>query len=349
MLKRLSSREQLTLLIAEFEPKIRDAFFAAIAEIRSAVTLRVLVERLERNDILGAVDALQIEPEAFARVEVAIAEAYNNGGLAAADGLLLRDPQGHRIAFRFGVRNPEAEAWLRSHSAALVSRIVADQREGIRIALAEGLALGNNPRTTALDVVGRINRVSGKREGGVIGLTSPQERFVAAARAELLSGDPVQLRHYLTRERRDRRFDAAVMRAIRDRKALPADTVARITGRYAARLLQLRGEQLGLNETFAALGASKHEAFRQAVAAGKLDPEFVVKTWRHFTAEHPRLQHVAMRGTAVRFDEPFVMPDGTQMMWPHDPAASAKHTVGCRCQVDYTVDYVGQFIRRTAA
>lgn len=349
MLKRLSSREQLTLLIAEFEPKIREAFFAAIAEIKSSITLRVLVERLERNDILGAVDALQIEPEAFARVEVAIAQAYNGGGMAMAESLLLRGPQGHRIAFRFGVRNPEAEAWLRTHSAALVTRIVEDQREGIRQSLAEGLAQGNNPRMTALDVVGRINRISGKREGGIIGLTLPQERFVAAARAELLSGDPAQLRHYLTRERRDKRFDAAVMRAVSSGKPVDGQTVVRMIGRYSDRLLALRGEMLARTETMFALGQSRDDSMRQAIRSGKVSADLVTKHWRSAGDSRVRHSHQVLNRQSVPFDGAFTSPSGAQLRFPGDPQAPISETSGCRCTVEYKVDYAGQLLRRLAA
>lgn len=349
MLKRLSQRERITLLIESWEPVVRRAFMDAIADIKSQITLRLLIERLERRDIVGAIAVLNIEREAFGPLESAIAQAYEGGGVAMAEDLSLRDPEGNRIVFRFGVRNPEAEAWLRTHSARLVSRIVDDQREAIRAALTEGLARGENPRRTALDVVGRQSRITGRRVGGIIGITSQQDRYVSAARAELESGDPEQMNHYLTRQRRDRRFDAAVKRAIAAGKPVGAETVVRATGRYSDRLLELRGRTLAQNETFAAIGSARNEGFRQAIAAGKVDARFVLKTWRHFTAEHPRMQHVAMRGKEVRFDEPFVMADGTRMAFPHDPAAPARHNLGCKCQVDYTIDYTAQFLARRAA
>ncbi|MER8471544.1 hypothetical protein [Mesorhizobium sp. M1405] len=86
----------------------------------------------------------------------------------------LRDPSGFQVVLRWDARNMAAETWLREHSAQLVTNIVADQQIAIRAAFSEGLARGTNPTRTALEVVGRINRVTGSREGGVIGLTTVQ-------------------------------------------------------------------------------------------------------------------------------------------------------------------------------
>lgn len=349
MIKRLSQHERLALLLAEFEPIILQAYFEAVAEIRSKITLRLLIERLERNDIGGTIDVLNIEREAFGPVESAIARAYEGGGISMAEELRLRDPEGNRIVFRFGVRNPEAEAWLLSHSAALVTRIVEDQRQGIRTALAEGLARGDNPRRAALDVVGRVNRVTGRREGGIIGLTAPQERFVASAREELLSGDPKALRNYLGRERRDRRFDALVRKAIAEGRALDRATVERMVGRYADRLLDLRGEMLSRTETMIALGKSRDDAMGQAIAAGKVDPAFVTKRWLSAGDDRVRHSHRTLNGDEVGFYASFQSPTGARLRFPGDPDVPISETSGCRCTVEYKVDYTAQLLARRRA
>lgn len=346
MLKRLSQHERLQLLLGEFEPILRAAFLEAIADIRSKVTLRLLIERLERRDIGGAIEVLHIEREAFGSLETAVARAYEGGGIAMAEDLRLRDPEGHRVVFRFGVRNPEAEAWLREHSAQLVTRIVDDQRVGIQSALADGLARGDNPRVTALDIVGRVNRVTGHREGGVIGITSVQERYLASARAELLSGDPEQLRHYLTRERRDKRFDAVVQRAIKAGKPVAAEDVTRVVGRYSERLLALRGEMLSRTETMMALGQSRNEAMRQAIASGKVAAGLVTKVWRSAGDNRVRHTHRALNGNSVGFSERFASPSGATLRFPGDPEAPISETSGCRCSVEFRIDYTAQLIRR---
>lgn len=346
MLKHLSQHERLALLLAECEPIIRQAFFEAVADIRSKITLRLLIERLERNDIGGAIDVLNIEREAFGPVESAIARAYEGGGISMAEELRLRDPQGNRVVFRFGVRNPEAEQWLREHSAQLVTRIVEDQREGIRSALAEGLAQGQNPRQTALDVVGRVNRVTGRRDGGVIGLTAQQERGGARARAELLSGEPDQFKAYLARERRDRRFDRVVTAAIREGKPIPTEMVNRMVGRYSDRLLQLRGEMIARTETMTALGKSRDDAMRQAIVSGKVSADLVTKHWRAAGDSRVRHTHRVLNGQSVAYGESFSSPSGARLRFPGDPEAPVSEISGCRCTLEYKVDYTGQMLRR---
>lgn len=137
--------------------------------------LRRVVECLERGDINGAIAAMHLDEAAFHPLDEAIRQAFNGGGVATVEQMpALRDPEGHRFVIRFDARNVEAENWLRYHSTTMVSNIIADQQEGIRTALTAGLERGDNSTRTALDVVGRVNRVTGLREGGVIGLTASQ-------------------------------------------------------------------------------------------------------------------------------------------------------------------------------
>lgn len=163
-------------------------------------------KRLERGDINGAIAAMHLDEAALRPLDEAIRQAFNGNGVATVEQMpALRDPEGHRFVIRVDARNVEAENWLRYHSTTLVSNIIADQQECIRTALQAGLERGDNPTRKALDVVGRLNRVTGRREGGLIGLTASQGNAVARARQELLSGQPDQLRSYLTRGRRDTR------------------------------------------------------------------------------------------------------------------------------------------------
>ncbi|PRD42119.1 head morphogenesis protein [Phyllobacterium phragmitis] len=345
-----SNRSIFDQLLDKYDRVLAEAFFQGVDAIKSAITLRIVVERLERGDVAGAVEAMHLEPEAFSALELAFTEAYNNGGISLVENLpQLKDPEGNRVVFRFGVRNFAGEAFLRDHSAQLVTRIIEDQRIAIRAALETGLSEGRNPRSTALDVIGRINRTSGRREGGIIGLTSPQERFVASARAELLSGDSALLRNYLTRQRRDKRFDRSILKAIAEEAPLPADMVNRIAGRYSDRLLELRGEMLARTETMAALGTARENAMRQQIDAGKVAEQDVQKIWRSAGDSRVRHTHRVLNGKSVGFDETFLSVSGARLRYPGDPKAPTSEIVGCRCHIEYRVDYFASVVRNYRA
>lgn len=349
MLRRLTEKERATQLVATWEPELRRAWLAAIDGIRNGVVLRVIVERLERGDVDGAVRVMRLDREAFSEFEIAIESAFNAGGTAAAEGMILAEPEGHRVQFRFGVRNPEAERFIREHSALLVTGITEDMRAGIRTALIEGMVRGENPRTSALSIVGRVSRVTGKREGGLMGITSSQMAAVERARAELLSGDPAQLRAYLQRGRRDKRFDKAVMRAISTETTLGRADVDRAVSRYSDRLLALRGALLARSEVMTALNGSKSEAMRQAIASGRVDVRDVTKVWRATHDGRTRFTHRVLHGQSVGFDDGFVSPSGAVLRYPGDPSAPASEHVGCRCVCEYKIDHTAALIRRRAA
>lgn len=108
-----TTRDIIEDLLATYDERLRTAFLTAVDDIRSAIVLRVVVERLERGDVAGAIEAMHLDVDAFARLELAIVEAYNAGGAATVENLpRVTDPQGNHVVLRFGIRNPEAEAWL---------------------------------------------------------------------------------------------------------------------------------------------------------------------------------------------------------------------------------------------
>ena len=335
MLKRLSQRDRFELLIANFEPLIRSAFMAAIEDIKSNVQMRRIVERLEKSDISGAMEALHIDPAAFRPLDRAIADAFEGGGIAAISGLpKFRDPDGNVLVIRFDVRHIGAERWLSGQSVGLIPSITGDMRNAVRNALVAGMEAGNNPRTTALDIVGRINRATGRREGGILGLTEIQSQYVRNARLELLSGDPASLQNYLTRARRDKRFDRTVLKAIQTGEKLPDDTIVRMLARYEDSLLRQRGDTIARTETLSALNAANHEAFRQGLESTGYTEQDVTRVWKTASDERVRHDHRLMGGVEVQgLITPFTLPDGSQMMYPGDTSlgAFAGQVIRCRC------------------
>ncbi|KKB09403.1 hypothetical protein [Devosia chinhatensis] len=351
MLRRLSQRQVLENLSNEWETTLAREWLEAIRSITSAVVLKDLIAELERGNLEAATRMLDISPERFARFEAGIVQAYHSGGVATVNGMpALRDPSGNRVTFSWGVRNLPAEAVMRQHAVGLVDGIVDEQLASVRNVMAEGLARGQNPRQTALDLVGKINRRTGFREGGLIGLTPSQAQTLDKIYAGLRAGAAQAMRDYLGYALRDKRFDGHVRRALEQGGSVPADAVDRIVTAYSNRALKYRADNLALTETNIALTQAKNDAFQQQIDAGKLEAGYVVKTWGRSISKENRADHLAMVGQTVPFNQLFTLPDGTQCTGPHDPNLPAHHLVGCKCPPpDVTIDFTAQALRRYQA
>lgn len=335
---------ELDRLIERFAPQIRDAFRAAIADIKDRAILAAMVEAIQRGDIEGAFRALGLSDAAMRPIVLMIERAFEQGGVTTAASFpnVLHAQGVGRVVFRFDVRNSRAERWLRDHSSELVTRIREETRVNVRNTLTEGMQAGRNPRSVALDIVGRMDKSTGRRVGGVVGLTEPMERYVAGMRRDLQQLDE----RYFTRERRDKRLDAIVRRSFRDGKALDDDMITKIVGKYSDRLLTLRGEGIGRTEALGALNRSAYEAHKQAIDAGVVKQSQVKKVWDATMDKRTRHSHQALdRETAkepVDIDAPFITERGAQLMFPGDQSLGAPggEVINCRCRVKYDVDWL---------
>ncbi len=329
-------------LAQRYGREVAAAFLAAVESIRAGAEIQRVAAAIEAGQIEEALNALNIDAAAYEDMLNAIRNAQTEGGKAAIEDFPKRQANGSALVVRFSGRNPAAEQWLRDHSSQLITRITEDQRAAARSSLRDSLEAGVNPRTAALRIVGTLNRATGKREGGILGLSGPQEGYVRNARAELASGDPTALRAYLGRKQRDKRFDRTIERAIREETAPPAATIRKAILAYESRLLKLRGDTIGRVEALSALQAAKHEAYRQAIESGQVAESAVRKVWRSAGDFRVRHTHRALNGDSVAFREPFVTPSGARMRYPLDTSlgAGAGEIVNCRCDVEYRIDFL---------
>ena len=327
----MPSRRAILKKLDALEPGIARAFREAVDSIRSKARLAELEAAIDAMDIERATRAAGITPAAWSRLTEEIRLAYRESGdFAASDAPA-------RLGFQFDMNNDRAADWLLNHSSTMVTLIVNDQREAIRGALEAGLRRGANPRTTALDIAGRLDRRTGRRAGGIIGLTAQQSRFVENARQQLSSGDPAQLRAYLSRELRDRRFDSRVKAAIA--AETPVKGIDQILARYSDRLLKHRGDTIARTESLAALNEASDESLRQARDEGLVTD--AARIWDATGDNRTRETHDAAEGQERGIDEPFSI-GGTLMMHPGDPAGGAANVINCRCVVRVEVDWVAQ-------
>ena len=332
----------LDALLDHYDRVIAEAFAEAIDALKRGADLATIIAALSRGDIPAALEAMHLDEAAFNKLAATIEAAYVDGGeTSAAYFPQSVDESGANLVIRFNVRNPRAEAWIRNESSRLVTSILDDQRESIRVALDAGLQKGDNPTTTALDIVGRIDRSTGKRSGGIIGLTGQQSQFVVNARAELASAKAGDLNHYLTRKLRDKRLDRTIKKAIAAGEAPPAEIAKKAIRAYENRLLKYRGDSVGRTESLTALRAGENETFRQAIDRGDVDVNTLVKAWDSAGDRKVRHTHAVLDGDTVTFFEPFKSPSGALMMFPGDTSlgAGAEEIVFCRCRAKYRIDF----------
>lgn len=326
-------------LLDEWGPEIEKAFLASVDLIRTDVEFQRLVDRVAAGDISGALDALHIETAAFAQFTSSLASAFASGGAAGVKSMPARSFDGSRLVVRFDGAAPEAERWLKDHSSNAVKDIVDDQLTMVRNALSAGMARGSNPRTVALDLVGRIDQATGKRIGGLIGLTTKQEAVVRRS-AEELAGNAEDLRAYLERKLRDKRFDRYVLAAIKDGKPIPADIRQRMVDRYKDNMLRFRGENIGRTEALGVLHRGRYQAFAQAIASGQVTPNEVQRTWQTAHDSRVRHSHSAMSGQTIGFYEYYTTPNGAKLLYPGDPNGPAAEIINCRCTEAIRINFL---------
>ena len=327
------------------EARILRAFRNSIQSVKDQATIQEIVRLLEVGNIDGVVDLLQLDEAMFEPLEEAIRQAYREGGLTGVEQI-GRIPVGTgNIVARFSMSTPEATAWLSALSSTLIVEITNDQREAVRTALNAGLERGDNPRTTALDLVGRINPQTKRREGGIVGLTNQQAQWSVNAREELENLDA----RYFDRKLRDKRLDGRIRRAIESGEPLDQKTIDAAVTRLQQRTLKFRGNNIARTESLNALRSGQFEAIRQAAARGGVNASDVMKAWDATNDSRTRLEHTVMErkngnNNPIPFNQPFVSPTGEMVMYPGDTSmgADASFIINCRCRAEYTIDFVGK-------
>lgn len=325
------TREQQRIvrdLIRKHSPLIEAAFLEAVRNARGALDFNELVRAIEGNDLNRALDMLRLNQAVLFPLEEAIRAATVAGGLS------VTLPKGIAGAFSFNGRHPRAEQLIQEMGARMVTEIGNPGFEAIRDVILQAQREGVGAQVTARRLAGTVNRTTGVREGGIMGLDGPRAQRSAKVR-EIL-GDPDQIASYFKGDKprftsTDRRFDAMVRKAIAEGRALPKADIERIAKLHDARLLKARGKTIAENEAFRAQAQGRQEAYQQLIDGGQV--ESIRKTWNHNTLKNPRDDHAMMDGKTIEFDETYEMADGTRMRFPHDPAAGPEHSINCRCSV----------------
>lgn len=352
-----SATAKLQKLVEQFTPLIRDAFFAAIEDLTDRAIIAELVAAIEAGDINRAIASLGLDERAFRSLSAAIEQAFETGGVVTGSTFpkTIQTPIA-RTVFRFDVRNSRAEAWLRDYSSQKVVEITEETRAVARAVIQRGMVDGRNPRSTALDLVGRVDTQTGKRVGGSIGLTRQQETWVSNARRDLQDlndlldagytkdklSEKIDANNYFQRARRMPSGDDVIKRALLSGERIDDATVEKLLTHYKRSMLQYRGETIGRTESISALNQAEQEAIVQAVEQGAVNEKAVKRVWDAAGDKRTRTSHGLMDGQTVGLREPFTFPDGTKAMFPGDRSldAPAGELINCRCIARTVVDWL---------
>lgn len=326
-------------------PEIRQAFLAAMQTVADSAIINEMVLAIESADLERLMRASGYTPAVLASVLDAIEEAYKRGALmTVADWpKVIPTPTGPAV-FRFDMRNPIVEADLKNFSSMWVTQITSEVRETIRTMLNYGMIAGNNPRKTALQIAGVINKATGKREGGAIGLSSNQTKWSTNARTYLETLD----KRYLSLKLRDKRFDSVFKRALESGKPLSQQDVGRFMVSYNNRALKYRADVVARTETVQALNRGERIAHDQILNEGLIREDQVTKEWDDTGDGRVRTTHSVLAvkygpGKDIPLNEAFVSPSGSRLMYPgdHSLGADASEIIHCRCRARYKVDWYG--------
>lgn len=350
----MARRETLLDLLDRLAPDVRDAFVRSIARITGQAQLRALEDAISRNDVNAVLQMLDLDRSYFAPLDRAFSDAHVQAGDWTMDELVRQAKgQGVRVAGFFDGRNVRAEQFLAEQSSRLITGpegLMDDIRENVRRVLTGGMVEGTSPRSAALNLVGRINRATGRREGGVIGL-SARDMDRADSVYDILTS-PEGPRSYFVKDRKtgrwkprykgtDRRFDSRVIKAIKEGKPLSKADAQAITQRYRNRLLKDRGEAIARTELIGSMHHAQDEGLRQMVDSGRARADAVSREWDASEDSHTRDSHRAMDGQVRGLDEPFDTGAGHRVMFPGDRSlgAPASEIINERCVIRVRIDF----------
>jgi len=325
-----ATKRHIIQFLDKLEGPIRASFLSDVLNIRSRAQIAALESAIAANNFDAVIRAIGSRPGSFNGVTDKIKSSYVESGVFTIGADVPKD---YKAIFNW--TNPRAEEWLRNRSSEFVKLRNGELIENVQAALQNGMARGINPRTTALDIVGRISAQTGRRHGGIVGLTRPQAEYVKKAREQLENLD----NNYFSRKLRDRRYDSMVQKAIDSKTPLTKKQVNAIAGRYEDRMLKHRADMIARTESLAALNEASDESLRQVIDEGLAPKEAVKRIWRHSFGPNERPGHLKMSGQERGVDEPFSNPDtGAILMHPGDGPAT--EVVACRCFVEHKIDFV---------
>ncbi|RJX83491.1 hypothetical protein [Pseudomonas sp. LS-2] len=313
-------------------PALQRAYLDQVRSIVDAAVIADVAQKIEDGDDHGLLLLVGLG-SLIAFIE-ALRTTYIKGGSTPKE----KPPGGKRV--QFDQHQPEAQQWLTQNAQRTVEQLQAESAEAVRATVAAGRTAGQSAYQTALDIVGRTSKQTGKRVGGVIGIPGADALTIINAKKQLLSGDAEELRNYLRRVDREKAMDGIVTKAIEAKKPIAAPDAQRMVAAYADKKLKNHALLVAHRNALEAYNAGFHRFYEQLMSQATR-PLLIEKLWRNKGDMKVRHAHVLLGGQRITMGQLFQSETGAALMYPGDSAHGAEWAdlARCRCTVSYRVTW----------
>lgn len=319
--------EDIARLLETYDRKIAIAFLEGVRVVQSEVSLAAIERALRDNSPNNAIYVLRQAVEGAGYV--AFARTLTDAMIAGGD-YAGRIASANKIEFGFNITESNTARFMSEYKARLIRQINTDMMDTISQIVYREAGAGVNPIQTA-----RVIRES-------LGLTAYQEGHVSNFRRFLQEATArrsvdAALEEYTLR---DRRFDANLIRAIKEGTEIPKPKLDKMVEAYRRRYLIRRAENIARTESQTMLQTGQDQYWRQMTDAGIVQPEEIKRKWivtNDSRLRHSHQQIPILNPDGVGLNEPFKSPLGL-IRYPGDPNATAANRINCRCHVFVRID-----------
>jgi hypothetical protein len=297
-------RDRIRRRSAAISPEIARRQLAAYDLIASLLTDSELAQAIGTGTLdavlLRLLSDADLDP-ALSNLRALLDSLVIDAGILAAGDL----PRAFRSG-NFDILSPRVLDAARRLDTRVIEGLKAEIRETVRQRAIAGIELGQNPRATARAM----------RE--VLGLAPNQEEAIRNFERMLRAGD----REALSRALRDKRFDATLAKALgKGGTGLTDAQIRTMTDAYRRRMVAFNAETHARSIALDINRLAQRLSWEDAIAAGVVDRERLMRKWITVGDDRVRPEHVKMNGEETYWDEPYS--DGSMIPGDSD--------FNCRC------------------
>lgn len=308
------------------EPALQAAYLESVRETVTGVTYEEVARAIQSNDRDGLANLLAVLSVGL--FLEAARQTFILGARMEVKALVFPWPG-------FDPSSGPPDDWLRGNAANIRQELTADREAAIAATVSGGILRGRTAPQIARDILGRQSPQTGRRQGGVIGLSGPDATALQNMATEL--ADPRTVAAAGRRKLMDPAMLPLINEAAAAGRALTPSEIERVVGRYAERMLNHRATVTAQSRAHESFEAGRATMFQQMkeTAGDRYD---VKKEWFTMRDERVRNSHRPMHRQTVDVDQPFISGRGNRLNFPGDRSLGAGYddTAGCRCHAKYS-------------